>query len=323
MKCLLLIVGMLGHISSYSQQVLEFKDQVNLIPEGIAIHPKNGTIYISSIAQKKIIKITPDGSATNLTQDGQDGFLEGLGMKVDAKKNLLWALSNIRKGNVFTSQIHAFDLASGKTMHLYEITDTVPRLFNDLVLDSRGALLITDTYHSSLYKYEPATKKLEVFVKDTSKLKWPNGIDFLDKKTLVIATYGKGLVRVNVDTKEVSPLPGYQDRTMAFGFDGLVVNGKHLYAVYNVGKDGYSSNAVVKYTLDEKKERVISETVIDKGNSAFADPTTAAKYGNKLYVIANSHLSQFNANKETVVGIEGALEPLKLVMYGLGKGGDR
>ena len=40
-------------------------------------------------------------------------------------------------------------------------------------------------------------------------------------------------------------------------------------------------------------------------------------FGNKLYVIANSHLSQFNANKETVVGIEGALSPLKLVVYSL------
>ena len=134
---------------------------------------------------------------------------------------------------------------------------------------------------------------------------------------MVLATYGKGLVRVNIQTKEISPLPGYQDRTMAFGLDGLVVDGKNLYGVYNVGKEGYSSNAVVKYTLDEKKERIISETVIDKGNAAFADPTTAAMFGNKLYVIANSHLSQFNANKETVVGIEGALSPLKLVVYSL------
>ena len=90
-----------------------------------------------------------------------------------------------------------------------------------------------------------------------------------------------------------------------------------MYGVYNAGKGGYPSNAVIRYTLDEKRRRILSEEVIDKGNKAFADPTTAAKFGKKLYVIANSHLDQFNANKESVVGIENKLAPLKLMVYGL------
>jgi sugar lactone lactonase YvrE len=274
-------------------------------------------IYVSSIAQKKIVKIMPDGSSMDFVREGQDGFLEGLGMKIDAKKGWLWAVSNIRKGNVFTSHIHGFDLASGKTMHQYTITDTIPRLLNDLILDASGILLITDTYHSAVYRYDPGAKHFEVFVQDTTKLKWPNGIDFLDKDNLVIATYGHGLTRLNTQSKEISPLPGYKDHSYAFGMDGLVMHGNHLYGVYNSGKEGYPSNAVVKYTLDEKRQRIISESVIDRGNPAFADPTTAAKSGNKLYVIANSHLDHFNANKESVIGIENKLTPLKLVVYGL------
>jgi sugar lactone lactonase YvrE len=316
LKYLLIAVSMLFCGRLYSQQVLIFPNELNLIPEGIAISPE-GTIYISSIAQKKIIKAMPDGKSTNFIREGQDGFLEGLGMKVDSKRSWLWALSNIRKGNEFTSLIHAFDLASGKTMHQFKMTDTIPRLFNDLVIDKSGQLLITDSHHSSIYKYDPALNNLAVFVNDTSKFKWPNGIEFLDENNLVVATYGKGLVRINIQSKEISALTGYRDRSIAFGLDGLVVNGNHLYGVYNAGKDGYPSNAVVKYTLDEKRQQIISEKVIDKGNTSFADPTTAAKFNNKLYVIANSHLEQFNANKETVVGIEKALTPLKLVVYGL------
>jgi sugar lactone lactonase YvrE len=316
MKFLLLAVSMLFCNMLYSQQVLTFPNQLNLIPEGIAIGP-DGTIYISSIAQKKIIKAKPDGTSSNFIREGQDGFLEGVGMKVDTKRSLLWALSNIRNGNEFTSQIHAFDLASGKKMHQFKMTDTIPRLFNDLVIDKSGQLLITDSHHSSVYKYDPALNTLEVFVNDTSKFKWPNGIEFLDENYLVLATYGKGLVRINMKSKEISALTGYQDRSIAFGLDGLVVNGNHLYGVYNGGKGGYPSNAVIKYTLDEKRQRIISELVIDRGNSAFADPTTATKIGNKLYVIANSHLEQYNANKETVVGIENVLAPLKLIVYKL------
>jgi len=317
MKYLLLFASMLLSNLNYSQQVLSFENQLNLVPEGIAIHPDNGTIYISSIAQKKIISIKTDGTAKNFIAEGQDGFLEGLGMKVDTKRNFLWALSNFRKGNEFTSQIHAFDLTSGKKMHLFKITDTIPRLFNDLVIDRSGSLLITDTYHSSIYTYDPTNNKLDVLVNDTSKFKWPNGIEFLDENNIVVATYGAGIIRVDTRSKEINTLPGYQDQSIAFGLDGLAINGNHLYGVYNAGRGGYPSNAVIRYTLDEKRQRILSEEVIDRGNKAFADPTTAAKFGNKLYVIANSHLDQFNANKESVVGIENTLTPLKLVLYGL------
>jgi sugar lactone lactonase YvrE len=317
MKCLLALVSIIFYSQLYAQQVLTFSNQLNLIPEGIAIHPDDGTIYISSIAQKKIVRAMADGASNNFIEEGQDGFLEGLGMKVDAKRSFLWALSNIRNGNVFTSQIHAFDLASGKTIHQFIITDTIPRLFNDLVIDTAGLLLITDTYYSAVYKYDPARKNLEVLINDTTKFKWPNGIVFIDDNNLAVATYGNGIVRINIQTTEISSLSGYTDRSIAFGLDGLIANGNFLYGVYNGGKGGYATNAVVKYSLDKKRQHIIAETVLERGNAAFADPTTAAKFGNKLYVIANSHLDQFNVNKETVAGIESKLTPLKLVLYPL------
>lgn len=317
MRYLFIVSSLLYYQLLAAQQVLTFEHQLNLAPEGIAIHPVNGTIYISSIAQKKIIKISGPTTPVDFIREGQDHFLEGLGMKVDTVRGFLWALSNTRKGNEFTSQIHAFDLASGKTMQHYSLTDTVPRLFNDLALDRSGQLFITDTYHSSIYKYDPVARNLELFVHDTSKIKWPNGIDFLNENHLVIATYGNGLVRISIRTKEMSALPGYRDQSLAYGLDGLVANSNFLYGIYNAGKNGYPSNAVIRYTLDEQKQRIISEVVIDRGHPAFADPTTAAIFGNRLFVIANSHLDQFNANKETVTGIENVLTPLKLVWYPL------
>src|ERR671912_393234 len=115
MKLLLLLTILFWYQFIGAQEVLVFEKQVNLVPEGIAIDPGNGTIYVSSIAQKKIIRILPDGSAPgDFISQGQDNFLEGLGMKVDAKRNCLWALSNLRKGNEFTAQIHAFELNGGR-----------------------------------------------------------------------------------------------------------------------------------------------------------------------------------------------------------------
>jgi sugar lactone lactonase YvrE len=298
-----------------AQQVLSYENQRNLIPEGIAIDPRSGTIYVSSIAGKKIIRIHQDGKTENFIEEGQDGFLEGLGMKVDTKRNLLWALSNIRKDKLFTSQIHAFDIATGKPMHRYLMEDTIPHLLNDLIIDPSGTLYITDTYYSALYSYIPDQKKFEVLVRDTAIFQWPNGIVGLDKNNIILASYGNGPVLINLSSRTGKPLPGYADKAIAFGLDGMVLHKKYLYGVYNAGSRGYSSNAVIRYSL--KKNKIITEKIIDRGNSSFADPTTAAAYRKKLYVIANSHLDQFNANKESVKGIEGRLTPLKILVYPL------
>ena len=298
-----------------AQQVMNFENQRNLIPEGIAIDPRNGNIYISSIAGKKIIRIHQNGTAENFIDEGQDGFLEGLGMKVDTRRNLLWALSNIRKDRVFTSQIQAFDLATGNQKHRYQMEDTIPHLLNDLIIDPSGTLYITDTYYSALYSYIPNQKKLAVLVRDTTLFQWPNGIVRLDKNNIIMASYGNGPVLVHLPSGAGKPLQGYLDKAIAFGLDGLVLHKKKLYGVYNAGSRGYPSNAVICYTL--KKDAIKKEKIVDKGNPAFADPTTAAAYRKKLYVIANSHLDQFNANRESVKGIEDRLTPLKLLVYPL------
>ena len=300
-----------------AQQVLIYKDQKHLVPEGIAIDPRNGNIYISSIARKKIIRIQENGTAENFIEEEQDGFLEGLGMKVDLRRNCLWALSNIRKGKSFTSQIHAFDLATGKLRHRFTIEDTLPRLLNDLVVDPSGILYITDTYHSALYTYSVKKKKLDVLVRDTARLQWPNGIVRAKKNKIILASYGHGPVQVDLRSGSIQPILGFEDKNLAYGLDGLVLYRSFLYCVYNAGGKGYPSNAVIRYTLDKKKERITAEQIIDNGNPAFADPTTAAFFAKKLYVIANSHLDQFNANKERVDGIEGSLTPLTILVYQL------
>ena len=131
MKIIFLFAAILFSNSHQAQDILTYPTQINLIPEGIAVDSKTGIIFISSIAQRKIIKIQ-GGVSSDFIPAGKDGFLEGLGMKVDRKRKYLWALSNIRKGNSFTSQIHAFDLASGDRRHKFSITDSIPRLLNDL-----------------------------------------------------------------------------------------------------------------------------------------------------------------------------------------------
>jgi streptogramin lyase len=286
----------------------------DLIPEGIAIDNINGNIYISSINKHKIVSVDKDGKHSNFITPGQDGFKEGLGLKVDDKRRWLWALSVHREEKIFHSAIYAFELSTGKTMQQYHIQDTLPHLFNDLVIAPDGNIFITDTYFTAVYKLNPVEEKLELFIQ-SPLLRYPNGLDFGNNK-LYIATYRNGLVSLDTTTKEIKKIKGVADTTIALGLDGLVFYNNSLFGIFNTG-DPSSKNSVIQYHLSANGEEVVKETVIDQGNPLFADPTTAALFKNKLYVIANSHLDVFNENKTSTKGIEDKLRPVTLLIYKL------
>jgi outer membrane protein assembly factor BamB len=285
----------------------------DLIPEGVAVH--NGTIYISSINRHLIIAVDAYGKSKNFIAPGQDSFLEGLGMKVDTARGLLWALSVKKDSNTYISQVHAFELITGKTKYRHKLQDTIQHLFNDLVIDAKGTIYITDTYHSAVYTFDPAADKLELFLKSPYLL-YPNGLTFGKNNRLYIATYENGLMQLDVNTKNVKPLHGYKDSTLAHGLDGLVYWNNTLIGVYN-NSDSRSGNAVVQYSLDATGEKIIQEKVLDKGNPVFYEPTTAALSGNMLYLLANSHLALYNKNKTSTKGIEAKLLPPVVVVYQL------
>jgi len=78
-------------------KVITTLTEKDVIPEGITVNPATGTIYVSSIYLKKIIAINNDGSHKDFIKSGQDEFLEGLGMKIDSKKQWLWVVSNAKQ----------------------------------------------------------------------------------------------------------------------------------------------------------------------------------------------------------------------------------
>ena len=314
-RILFLLFYMAGTAASaQSPKVLTTFSEPDLIPEGIAIDNKTGNIYISSINKHKIIIIDSSGNYKNFIAPNQDGFKEGLGLKIDEQRRWLWALSVFREGKIFHSAAYAFDLNSGKTMQQYHIQDTLPHLFNDLAIAPDGNIFITDTYFTAVYKLNPVAEKLALFIQ-SPLLRYPNGLDFGHDK-LYIATYRNGIVSLDTTTKEIIKIRGVSDTTIALGLDGLVFYNNSLIGIYNTGNPS-SKNCVIQYKLSANGNEVFGETMFDQGNSLFADPTTAALYNNELYVIANSHLDAFNANNTSTTGIENTLRPLTLTIYKL------
>jgi DNA-binding beta-propeller fold protein YncE len=296
-------------------KVITTHTEKEVIPEGITIDPANGTIYVSSIVLKKIISIHHDGSHKDFVKSGQDELLEALGMKIDPQTHWLWVVSNQKQDNWYVSRVHAFDLKTGSVKQKYMIRDTVRHLLNDLILHPDGKIYITDTYDASIYKVDPVTQQLSLFVKDTL-IAWPNGITYNAKGSVYLATYSHGLMQLDIPSKKLTPLQGFTDSAKAYNLDGLVYWNNNIIGVYN-GAATNKGNSIVQYALNNSGDRIVGEKIIDQGNALFHDPTTAAILGNKLYVLANSYLGEYNANKESAKGIADKLGPVTVLVYEL------
>jgi outer membrane protein assembly factor BamB len=317
-KILLSFIGLLIVLDLAAQsgaEAITTHTEKDVIPEGITIHPAKGTIYVSSIALKKIISINRDGSHKDFIKSGQDEFLEGLGMKIDSKKQWLWVVSNQKQDNWYISRIHAFDIQTGSVKQKYVIKDTTRHLLNDLILHPDGNIYITDTYDASIYEVDPVRQKLSLFIKD-SLIAWPNGITYNATGKVYVATYSHGLMQLDIPSKKLTPLKGYTDSTKAYNLDGLVFWNNNIIGVHN-GAETNKGNAIMQYSLNNSGDKIVSKKIIDKGNELFHDPTTAAVLGNKLYVLANSYLGEYNANKESAKGISDKLGPVTILVYQL------
>jgi hypothetical protein len=310
--CLFILLNVLCQVKG---KAIVTHTENDLVPEGIALDTK-GNIYISSINRHKIIIIDEQGEHKEFITEDQDGFLEGLGMKPDNKRNWLWTLSVKREGKLFMNKIYAFDMTTGKTKQTYSLTDTIPHLFNDLHLDKDGIIYLTDTYYSAVYSLDPNTKKLDLFFKSKGGMDYPNGITAGKEGTLYVATYSNGIVQLDKQTKMIRPVKGFKDSTLAYNLDGLAYWNNRLFGVYNVGQDR-SAHAVVCYFLNNRGDSIIKEEIIDKGNPYFYEPTTLAIKDNKLYVLANSHLGIYNSNKQSTKGKEAELTPVVVIKYDL------
>ncbi len=140
----------------------------DLIPEGITYDSAAGDFYVSSIYRRKIVRVTKSGKVGDFTSPSQDGLLNVLGMKVDAKRRILWActFSGPRDGNRDgAGALFKYDLTSGKLIRKYEsASDGRKHLYNDIAITRSGDAFITDSLAGAVLRLPRATDTMETFI---------------------------------------------------------------------------------------------------------------------------------------------------------------
>jgi len=269
-----------------------------LIPEGIAIHPRTGAIYLSSLHLNKVVSVQPDGLTTDLFPPGEGGFMKGLGMKFNSSGHTLWVCSSDGNGKTGLFEI---DAISGKVVQQYRHDSAL--FFNDLVIAENGDIFVTDFYKGAVFRYVVGTG-LELWLK-ADQLSLANGIALSsDGSTLFVASGNKGIQKIDVMSKQVESVT--KGKRTDYGVDGLVTKGNQLIGVIGWPQDRREQHRVIRYHLSADHYLVRADTIAI--NASFLDcPTTAAVRKNSVFVLSTTNLGLYNRHTQHLEKVSDSL----------------
>lgn len=284
----------------------EVRDKT-LIPEGIAVHPTTGQVYLSSLHQAKIVAVDGDGTVTDVITSGQGGFLWGLGMKFSADGATLWACSADGKGS---TALFAINHGSGNIIKRY--TADSARFLNDLVILSDGRIFVTDTEQGALFVR--AADSLQLFLKH-EKLKWANGITASpDGATLFVASGQYGVQTVDLVTGTIRSAT--DNKRTDYAIDGLVLHDRTLYAAIGWPQDSLQQHRILRYHFDEAFHFRSADT-LSIAQPWLQCPTTLALHKDRLFALSTMSLGLYNRHEQKTEEITDSLQHPVIAVFDL------
>jgi hypothetical protein len=283
------------------------------LPEGIAWDPVSGDFFVSSVRLRKIVRVGADGRVSDFSRP-EDGLWAVLALKIDPRRRRLWACSAaLPEMAGFSPELRGrtamfrYDLTTGALVRTYQLPEgggdraakEAPRpeerggatshAFNDLEIDARGDVYISDSLSSALYLITEPRDELELFL-EPGRFRSPNGLALSkDGRRLYVADYGGEIAIVDPETKAVSALEHPADVPL-WGIDGLVRYGRSLMAIQN----GIRPYRVVRLDLDRSGRRVKRGTILELDHPKYVAPTLGVMDGGALYYVANAQWDSFD-----------------------------
>ncbi|HFD14375.1 MAG TPA: hypothetical protein ENJ34_03635 [Epsilonproteobacteria bacterium] len=311
-KALLLFTFSLSYL--LAAELIEVKEN-SLYPEGISYDKKSNNFLISSISKGEIWSVNSSGESTLFTKDTT--FPSTLGILVDEKQNRLLVCiadpgvgknsSRNTKGKL--AAIAVYDLTSKEKINYFNLGalhPNIPHLANDLTVDSKGNIYITDSFSPMIYKID-IKGNISIFTED---INWSikegefglNGIVYHPDGYLIVAHYASHslykilLKNPNIHHKILFDQKDLNLNQQIISIDGLALTNKNtLSIVSNNFSPEVKGNGVYKLQSSDDWE---SATITELMETGATFPTTLTKKGSSLYVIHAKLPILFSGNKK-------------------------
>jgi sugar lactone lactonase YvrE len=271
----------------------------DLIPEGIAYDPVEKNFYIGSTYRRMILKVKPDGTASDFASEKEHGLWGMIGMEVDPLRRHLWAntansgprtpMIDPEPDTEGKTAIFKFDLNSRKLIKKYETgTKENTRFLNDLAIAPNGDVYISESNTGEVYRITAKKDELELFV-SAANMEFPNGIAISSDGRWLYVAHFAGITVIDLTSGSKQFLNGPPDSQLG-GHDGLVYYKDSLIGI-QVLTGGV--DRIVRFHL-KNPQQVERIEILQINHPLFALPTTGDIAGDAFYYIANSQLRSFD-----------------------------
>jgi hypothetical protein len=262
-----------------------------LLAEDIDYDSASHSFLISSVLEKKIIRVSPDGKSADFSRSPSNWPI--LALKIDAQRNLAWATEVAMNDFVLTpksnwgrSALLCFDLHTGELRR--RIEGPAGSSLGDIVLSADGAPIVSDGDGGGIYLVRSDhMERIDAgdFISPQTAARHPDG------KHVFIPDYARGIGLLDTSTGSVSWLNQTSPLNFALnGIDGLYFDRGFLIATQN----GSSPERVIRFRLSDDFANVVSEEIIERSTPALGDPTHGVIVGDYFYYIANSGWSELD-----------------------------
>lgn len=189
-------------------------------PNGIA-HASDGTVYVGSITSGEILKISPEGEM-EIFFSGHEEVFAGTSLRLDETRGILWGASpnitglrlvdepNSTKAQESDEQSHrifAIDVRSGNLLQVLPLPEG--SFGNDLAIDERGGVYVTDSASPRIYYLAPETSDFQIWIEDdrfVSENIGLAGIALHSSGVMIVSKYSDGELLKITPQIEADPL---------------------------------------------------------------------------------------------------------------------
>jgi sugar lactone lactonase YvrE len=233
-------------------------------PEGITV-AADGAFYAGSMEEGIIVRVPPGSrEAEPFIEAGTNGLVSVLGLYVDHTRNLLWACSsdygNARLSGTAPVGIKAFALSTGAARGSYDFPGG--GFANDLTIDARGNLYVTDSWTPRILRLAGGGSTLEEWINDPQLgiEQWSlNGIDIDEDRGAIYTVNQRAgkLFRIAIEPDgRAGTVTLIATSRPLRRPDGLKVIGPNILAAAEGGAGGI---AVIRVGGDRAEVQTVSE----------------------------------------------------------------
>jgi hypothetical protein len=267
-------------------------------PEGVAYDGRTGRWFVGSVRQRRVVSVARDGKRTDFVAPAANGIAGVFGMAADSARRTLWiATTALPRMEGFSPAdsgrvgVFGYDLDSGRLRRrAWAPRDSsTAHTFGDVAIAPNGDVYASDSQSPWIYRLALGADTLRRFL--THPLfRSLQGMAFTaDGKTMFVADYSHGLLRIDMPSRAVTPLAVPANVT-ALGVDGLYLHRGALIAVQN----GISPARLVRFCLDAAGHGVRKAEVLDRNTALADEPTLGAIVGDSAFYVATSQWDKFD-----------------------------